>query len=69
MTTATNATDEPTASVDKQLGSPVLTFESGWLVGLVVGLAVLLILLRRRSKRRCRRMTEAASPVAPSMVA
>jgi hypothetical protein len=44
-------------SIDEQLGSPALTFESGWLVGVIVGLMTILIVgrhLRRRRRRATR---------------
>jgi hypothetical protein len=39
-------------SIDEQLGSPVLTFESGWLVGVIAGLTAILIVGRHLRRRR-----------------
>ncbi len=45
-------TDEPVApSADEQLGSPGLTFESGWLAGTVIGLVVIVLVGGRRRRR------------------
>ncbi len=45
---------------DEELGSPLLTAEVGWVVGLGVGLILLLAIRRRR--RRKRRRQNAGSP-------
>lgn len=68
MTTSVDAPDQPEPeSLDEELGSPGLTFESGWLVGLLVGITVLLIFLRRR-RRRKRRQVAATDSLAPLLV-
>ncbi len=38
-------------TVDEQLGSPILAFEEGWLVGLALG-SILLVAVTRRPARR-----------------
>jgi hypothetical protein len=43
-------------STDEQLGSPVLSFEEGWLVGLALG-SLLIFAIARRRARRTRRLT------------
>ncbi|MGD0312241.1 MAG: hypothetical protein ABSC90_07250 [Acidimicrobiales bacterium] len=64
MTTATDSADRPgREAVDEELGSPGLTFESAWLVGLLVGITMLLIFLRRHRKRRRGRIAASDSPV------
>jgi hypothetical protein len=37
---------------DEELGSPLLTAEMGWVVGLVVGLILLLAIRRRNNRKR-----------------
>lgn len=39
-------------STDEQLGSPVLSFEEGWLVGIALGSLMIFALARRRGRRR-----------------
>jgi hypothetical protein len=53
MIWAMELVDDPEPeSIDEQLGSPVLTFESGWLVGVIVGLTTILIIGHRLRRRR-----------------
>ena len=63
MTTGMDAAGQPEPeSFDEELGSPSLTFESGWVVGLCVGIAALMIVLRRRRKRKRKRIVATDSP-------
>ncbi len=45
-------------SADEQLGSPVLSFEEGWLVGLALGTLMILAIGRRRARRARRRSAD-----------
>jgi hypothetical protein len=44
--------------VDKELGSPLLTTEVGWLLGLALGIFLLWEIRHRRIRRRKRRSAE-----------
>jgi hypothetical protein len=48
---------EERLSTDEQLGSPVLSFEEGWLIGLALGSLTILFIARRRN-HRARRVAE-----------
>jgi hypothetical protein len=37
--------------VDEQLGSPWLTFEAGWLFGVLIGFSIVVMVGRRRKRR------------------
>jgi hypothetical protein len=45
-------------STDEQLGSPALSFEEGWLVGLALGALAIFVLARRRARRTPRLAAE-----------
>ena len=58
ITDGMKAADSEPESMDEQLGSPGLTFETGWLLGVVLGLIVIVVIGRRlRRRRRQRRQT------------
>lgn len=44
------ATPQASGTVDEQLGSPALSFEEGWLMGLVLG-SIVVVLATRRARR------------------
>jgi hypothetical protein len=48
--------DSEPVSVDEQLGSPGLTFESGWLLGVALGFTVIVVIGRRLRRRRKNRL-------------
>jgi hypothetical protein len=44
-------TSRETLTSDEELGSPVFSFEKGWLAGLVLGTSVILMALRRSQRQ------------------
>jgi hypothetical protein len=54
--------DSEPESVDEQLGSPGLTFESGWLLGVALGFIVIVVIGRRLRRRRRQQVGQPSGP-------
>ena len=42
--------EQEVQGADEQLGSPLVTFEVGWLLGLILGLVTVIMIGRRRKR-------------------